>query len=191
MIASRRDTSNIFGGCLAYLRDDLSAVLPEGQNLNFKIGIKGIIGSETQYNLHNTPYDKAPSFFEIYFGNRYIFPIAYSMMGRRDPTYKVHFLKSWNFFGRDEAGVWNLLHTQTDQPFTFGENRTYPLSVKKRFNGFKIQMIDTSTDGGWIICLGQFDVFGDIYKRSSSHIKCTKQIARCRISAFIIVIISI
>ena len=66
MIVSKRDTSDIFNGCLAYLRDDLTAKLPEGQTFSIGIGIKGLIGSRAQYNVHNTLY-KSPTYLEIYF----------------------------------------------------------------------------------------------------------------------------
>ena len=177
MITSRRDTANIFNGCLAYLRNDLSAILPQGKELT-SIGIKGIVGSETQYNVHNSPWDSAHSYFEIYFGNKYILPIAYSLMGRRDPTYKGSYLKSWEFFGRDEAGVWNILHSQSNKPFAQAEKRTFSLSVNKSFNAFKIQMIDTDSSGEWALCLGQIEVFGDIFKSSFNRCKCTKQASR-------------
>ena len=40
---------------------------------------------------------------------------------------------------------------------------------------FKIEMIDTDTDNYWALCLGQIEVFGDIYKKPWNSYKCTKQ----------------
>ena len=185
MIVSKRDTSSIYNGCLAYLKNDLNTKLPEGQNFNLAIGIKGLVGSRTQYNAINTPYNAAPAYFEIYFGDKYIFPTAYSLMGRRDSTYKVHYLKSWDFFGRDENGVWNLLHTQSNKAFSQAEERTYPLKFNKSFNAFKIQMTSTNTAGEWALCLGQIEVFGDIYKRPFNRFICTKQISRNKMKLLI------
>ena len=178
MIVSRRDTSNIFSGCLAYLRDDLTAKLPEGENFYENLGIEYIVGTKEIYNAINVPYSKGPSFFEISFGNKYIFPTAYSLMGRRTPQWKNHYLKSWNFFGRDETNSWILLHSVSNDPFTFAENRTYQINQRRSFNGFKIEMIDANTDGQWALCLGQIEVFGDIYNKAYNKYKCTKQITR-------------
>ena len=188
MIVSKRDTSNIYSGCLAYLKDDITAKLPEGQKFNDEIGIKGIIGSTTQYNVHNSPFLEAPVYFEIYFGDKYIFPTAYSLMGRRDSTNKANYLKNWVFFGRDEAGVWNLLHTEENKPFSQEEIRTYSLNVSKSFNAFKIQMTGTDTAGGWALCLGQIEVFGDIYKKPFKQFRCTKQISRDKMNLLIALI---
>ena len=189
MITSIRDTSNIFSGCLAYLKSDLTAKLPEGQSFTEEIGIKGIVGSEAIYNVHNTPYDAAPAYIEIYFGDKYIFPTAFSLMARRHPQYKANYLKSWAFFGRDETGVWNLLETESNKPYSQAEKRTYPLNVNRSFNAFKIQLIDTETSGKWALCLGQIEVFGDIYKRPFNRFKCTKQIIRNRMNLLISLII--
>ena len=95
-------------------------------------------------------------------------------MGRRDPKFPNDYLRSWAFFGRDETGVWNLLHTQSNQNFSYAEIRTYPLYVNRSFSAFKIQMIDTSTHNQWVLCLGQIEVFGDIYRRPYKQIKCTQ-----------------
>ena len=110
MIASKRDTSNIYKGCLAYLRDDITAILPKGQSWVIQYDIKYIIGTEDHYNVHNSPWANPPSYYEIYFGDKYIVPTAYSLMGRRDPTFKIGYLRSWNFSGKDESGKWILLH---------------------------------------------------------------------------------
>ena len=177
MIISKRNTSNIYDGCLAYLKNDLTAELPEGQSL-INNGLEGLVGSETQYNVHNNPYDKPPSYFEIYFGDKYIVPTAYSLMGRREPSVKDHYLKSWNFSGKDERGNWILLHKEKDNPFSFAEIRTFRLKQHKSFNAFKIEMTDTDSKGMWALCLGQIDVFGDIYSKPVlffRYCQCTKQ----------------
>ena len=190
MIASRRDTSNIFSGCLSYLKSNLTAKLYENQTL-ISEGIKGIVGSETQYNVHNNPYNKAPAYIEIHFGNKYIVPTAYSLMGRRDSRFLHSYLKSWNFSGKDTSGKWILLHNETNKAFSFAENRTFPLKSSETFSAFKIQMTDKNTDGSWAICLGQIEVFGDIYIHPVNCPKCTKFIARNKlkiIQALIIII---
>ena len=46
MIVSKRDSSNIYNGALAYLRESITAKLPENQEFVAPIGIKGFIGSE-------------------------------------------------------------------------------------------------------------------------------------------------
>ena len=174
MITSKRDTSNIFKGCLAYLKNELTTELPEGQNFSQSIGIKGLVGSETYYDVYNTPYGKSPVYFEIYFGNKFIYPTAYSLMGRRVPTWKHNFLKSWNFFGKDEKGKWDLLSSYKNNQFDFEEIKTFPLFTYKSYNGFKIEMTDADSDGVWVLCLGQIEVFGDIYLKPHRNINCNK-----------------
>ena len=124
------------------------------------------------------PYNDPPSYFEIYFGDKYIVPTAYSLMGRRDEKYKSHYLKSWNFSGRDETGKWIYLHDKTNEPFSQAEERTFRLNRYKSFNAFKIEMTDCDTFGRWALCLGQIEVFGDIYSKPVVFLKyfqCTKQ----------------
>ena len=173
MIVSKRDTSNIYKGCLSYLRESLSAVLPKNQTL-LNEGIKGIVGSETVYNVHNSPWNAPPAYFEIYFGKKYIYPIAYSLMGRR--VVAANFLKSWDFYGKNARGYWVLISNYTDEVFTQGQIKTYYLNTKESFSAFKIQMTEPDSKGEWALCLGQIEVFGDIYSRPfSKWNECTKQ----------------
>ena len=70
------------------------------------------------------------------------------------------------------------MNSVSNEPFSFAENRTFPLKTSKSFNAFKIEMIDTNTNNAWALCIGQIEVFGDIYRRPLNHNKCTKQIIR-------------
>ena len=98
LVASKLDITNIFDGCLNVLRKELTSKLPEGKYWNNGVGIKGLVGSVKEYNEHPAPWqDKSPTWIEIYFGNKWILPSAYSLMGRR--AYEVNFLKSWDFSG--------------------------------------------------------------------------------------------
>ena len=44
------------------------------------------------------------------------------------------------------------------EPFLINANESY--------NSFKIRMTKTNTIGDWALCLGQIEVFGDIYPTS-------------------------
>ena len=162
MIASMRDASNIFKECLAYLKNHLTSKCAPGQSLR-SVGIKGLIGSETQYSVHNEPAYSPPTYIEIYFGDYHIVPIAYSLMGRRDPEHQHNYLRTWNFSGRTQSGKWELLHFDKDKPFSQVEERTFILKPSKTYNAFKIEMTDVDTCGEWALCIGQIDVFGYIY----------------------------
>ena len=66
MIASIRDTSDIFSGCLAYLRDDLTSELPPGKTWVNGVGIKGLIGSKEMYNEHNYLWDSPLVYYKSF-----------------------------------------------------------------------------------------------------------------------------
>ena len=164
MLASRRNTANIYDGCLNYLKGSLSSKFAQGQYWTTG-DIKSLVGNPEPVNAFNTPYTSSPAYIEIYFGDSYIFPSSYSLMGRR--TANNSFLKTWKFSGRKKNGEWLLLHLQENKPFTFAEERTYRIRAKESFSGFKIEMTETNTIGDWGICLGQIEVFGDIYPTSN------------------------
>ena len=167
--------SDIFDGCLSYLRESLTAVLPPGQEF-INGGIKNLVGTKEVFNARNDPFENPPAYFEIYFAEKFIFPTAYSLMGRRSEKYKDSYLKSWEFSGKNRDGNWVLLHSETNKPFKFAEERTFPLTVSESFNGFKISMTEKNTNPDWALCLGQIEVFGDIF--SSPNFRCgfiTKQ----------------
>lgn len=165
MIVSKRDSSNIFDGCLAYLKSSLNATLSGDEKLGLS-GIVGLVGSPTQEDVINHPAKEENLWMRIFFGKKYIFPCSFSIMGRRDPRYKRHYLKGWAFFGRNKRGDWKKLGSDSDNAFSFGENRTYPITTKEPFNAFMIQMTQPDTEGCWHLCLGQIEVFGDIYPAS-------------------------
>ena len=181
MITSRRDTSNIYKGCLAYLRSSLYAELPDGQNFNKNLGIEYIVGTEKAHNVLNVPYSKAPTYFEIYFGKKYIYPTAYSLMGRR--TNNGNRLKGWNFYGKNVIGQWVLLSSFSNSPFSQSQKKTFSIEANESYSAFKIQMTEPDTNGQWALCLGQIEVFGDIYSRpfikhKYFRMKCTPQISK-------------
>ena len=162
MITSRRKTSDIYNGCLSFLRTELTSVLPPNEAWSTG-NIQSIVGNPTPVNAHNDPYKNPPGFIEIYFGTKYIFPFAYSLMGRR---YDGGRLKSWEFYGRNKNNQWILLHKEDNNPLFRSEERTYQIKAKESFNGFKIYMTESNDDGNWALCLGQIEVFGDVYPTS-------------------------
>ena len=176
LVASKLDTTNIFDGCLNVLRKELTTKLPEGKTWLNGIGIKGLVGSVEVYNEHPAPWkEKSPTWIEIYFGNKWILPFAYSLMGRR--IYNGNLLKSWDFSGLNRNNEWVLLHSETNKQFYQNENRTYFLKGNEAYKGFKIEMTGPDLNNMWALCLGQIDVFGNIYRSyfipKNGVFKCT------------------
>ena len=79
LIAIKLNKSNIYDGCLAYMKQYLTSELPPGQKWS-RNGIQDIIGNEQVINLYNSPYNDPPSYFKIYFDRYIIKPISYSLM---------------------------------------------------------------------------------------------------------------
>ena len=100
MIVSKRDDSSIFDGCLNFLKNQLETELPDNKQFT-NGGIMGIVGSVELHNVFTNPYNLPPTYVDIYFGKNYIFPIKYALMGRRNPNVMSHYLKGWNFFGKN------------------------------------------------------------------------------------------
>ena len=174
MIISKRDTSDIFNGCLSYLKETITSEFSEGESWA-GIGITGLVGSPTQYNTHNSPGTHQNVSLQIFLGGKYILPCAYSLMGRRDPTYKDSYLKGWVFYGRNKNNVWINLSSYSNKAFSFGEKRTFLLNSSESYNAFMLKMTETNTDNNWYLCLGQIEVYGDIYSKPHSYDwkKCT------------------
>ena len=177
IIASKIDTAKYFDGCLNRLRKDLTSRIPDNTHwINGVNGIKDLVGTKNVVNAYSTPYNINNPFIEIYFGDKYIYPVAYYLMGRRLQGY-TNFLRSWKFSGRNKKGEWILLHKENDKTFSFGENRTYLVKPEEAFNGFRIEMTDTDSAGTFALCLGQIEVYGNIYKSSyvpkNGIIQCT------------------
>lgn len=163
MITSRRKTSDIYNGCLTFLKTELTSALPPGQSWTTG-NIQSIVGNPTIVNAHNNPINNPPGYIEIYFGSKYIFPSAYSLMGRR---FEDHgHLKSWEFHGKNKNNQWILLHKEENRPLNQSEERTYLIKAKESFKGLRISMTETNIDGNWALCLGQIEVFGDVYPTS-------------------------
>ena len=162
MIASKRKTYNIYDGCLNYLKEELTDNLPSDQRWTTG-NIKDLVGNNQHVDVHNYPYDTPNPFIEIFFGTKYIFPSSYSLMGRRYKEYNNAYLKSWEFYGRNKENNWIKLHSEENKTFSFAEERNYRIKAKESFNAFKILMTDKDTSGCYAICLGQIEVFGDIY----------------------------
>ena len=163
LVASKLNTSNIFDGCLNVLKKEITDKIPEGKNWMANDGIKALIGTTAVINQHTKPWQyKSPTWYEIYIGKKWIIPSAYSLMGRR--CCDNHYLRGWNFSGLNRNDEWVLLHNDTDNSFARYENRTYLLKGNEAYKGFKIEMTQSDSSGEWALCLGQIEVFGNIYR---------------------------
>ena len=163
MVVSKRNTSNIYDGCLSYLRENVNATLPKNQHWFESTEFKNIIGTKEIFNVHNEPFDESPAYFEISFGKRYIFPIAYSIQGRRFNS--MHLLKGWDFFGKNVYDIWVPLSSFSNSLLKQNVIKTVPLNVNESYKEFKIQMTEPDSTGKWALCLGQIEIFGDIYAK--------------------------
>lgn len=161
LIASILNTTRVFSGYLAFLKNDLTSKLPENKTWGNVKGIKGIVGEPIIYNVHPTPHLEPPSWYEIYFGDKYIVPSAYFLMGRRNSY--ANLLKSWNFSGKTINNEWKVLHSVVDKQFSFYENRTYILKGNEPYKAFKLEMTKADSNNAWALCVGQIEVFGNIY----------------------------
>ena len=180
MIA-RLSNKDIYDGCLNYLKSELTDELPEGfawntdsdSSLSFH-GIKNLVGNPTPVNEHPYPYDKQ-HYIRIFFGNHFIQPISYSLMGRRIEMFNGSYLKNWIFYGLTRFDEWVPIHmsSPSDPPFSFAEIRTFPLKKKESYKGFMINMTEKNTNGDWGICLGQIDVHGFVFDKYKVFSLCT------------------
>ena len=178
------NTKNIYNGCLAELKDELTDELPPGKNWvadkenMAQNGIKNIVGMKDPVDAHDSPYT-APSYIKIYFGSYFIQPISYSLMGRRNPNpeHDRAYLKSWDFLGRTKNNEWKLLSSIQNQSFSKAEERTYQIYTQESYNGFMINMTEKNTDGNWAICLGQIDVHGFIFQSYNAFRRISQSVS--------------
>ena len=169
---SKRDNRNIFDGCLSYLKNTkcerITGILPEGVQFNGEI--QQLIGSNTAFNVNNRNYQNDLSnnnpFFEIHFGNNFIYPTSYSLMGRRAPFAKWGgFLKGWILYGLNKKEKWIPLDQHSNEVFSEEKVRTYTLKTEEAYKAFKIKMTEPDSNNSWALCIGQIEVFGDIFTK--------------------------
>ena len=162
LIKVKVDNTNIYDGCLNYLRDYITSELPPGRTW-FTSGIYNLVGTHEPINEHINPYTNPPAFYKIFFGNHYIKPISYSLMGRRSNIYKHNYLIGWDFYGMNSIGDWILLNSNSNSQFSFGEERIFPIEQNDYFQGFMIKMTQPDSSGEWGLCIGHIEVHGYIY----------------------------
>ena len=161
MIA-KLNTGDIYDDCLKELKNELTSVLPDSQRWTTNNGIKDIVGNKNSADVYNTPFYDPPAYFQIYFGEHYIQPVSYSLMGRRISG-MTSYLKGWDFFGLTKSNDWKLLSSYKNWEFSFGEVRTFILQCQESFKGFMINMTERDSYNEWALCLGQIEVHGYIF----------------------------
>ena len=144
------------------MKGELTSKLPESQRWTTSNGIKDLVGNEKAVNAYNYPYKYPPAYFEIYFGEHYIQPVSYSLMGRR-VSGVTSYLKSWDFFGLTQSNEWKLLSSYKNWKFGFGEVRTFIINARESYKGFMINMTELNSYGEWALCIGQIEVHGYIF----------------------------
>ena len=168
LITAKLNTSNIYNGCLTYLKDTLTSEIPEGHKWA-KSGIENLVGTETPINEHIEPFDSPPTFFKIYFGHYYIKPISYSLMGRRISIHDANYLQGWDFYGRNKNDMWVLLSSHSNSRFSFAEERNFTLEGSDYYSGFMLKMTQPDSSGNWALCIGHIEVHGFIYNSIPSN----------------------
>ena len=173
MVIAKLNNSNIYDGCLTYLRSELVGELPEGQRweTNSANGITNLIGCEESINEHNVPYNLPPSYYKIYFGNHFIKPTSYTLMGRRAAT--GNYLKGWNFFGLNIKKEWVLLSSYSNSLLQPKELRTIDIDNHGPFIGFMLKMTEPEASNTWALTIGQMEVHGYIYDAIPKIKYCT------------------
>ena len=166
---------DFYDGSLKELKEELIMDVPPGKTW-YEGGGKGLIGNPTGlYDQYPTPHIAPPSYIEISFPNKYIHPTHYFLEGRRTSEWG-NFLKSWEFEGKSINGEWKILHSQTDKVFSMSEKRFYPIHSEDVFIGFRINMTGKDSIEWWALCLGQIEIFGNIYESIPSF---THHFAKC------------
>ena len=146
-------TGNYYDGCLNELKSELNISLPPERGWNGGIHGINLIGDPiNSHNSHQYPYYNPPSYIQITFENRFIYPTHYFLEGRRFNSYNL--LKSWNFEGLTIDGEWKILHSQKNNQFNQREPRLFGLFVKEFFKGFQINMTYVDIGGVLGLCLG-------------------------------------
>ena len=191
MVIAKLNKSNIFDGCLSYLRSELVGELPEGQtwHTDDENGIINLIGCEEVINEHNKPYQNASAYYIIYFGYHFIKPVSFSLLGRR--AFDKHLVKGLNFYGRAINNEWILLNSSKSQLNAY-ELRNFEINEPGPFNAFMLKMTEQDSEGMWALAIGQIDVYGYIYDRFPERHDCFTQSIQifriCKVLLFIVLL---
>ena len=162
VIIKKIDTSDIYNGCLYYLKDQINYIKDSTGSWGGD-SINNIVSSKVEHNSYVCD-DKGYTNLTLDLNEKYIFPTSYSLMGRRSST-NNYYLKSWELKGRTKEGKWIKIHSQTNNPFSRASIKNFTLSSEKSFNAFKIGMTDKSKCCNWCINIGHIEIFGLISDR--------------------------
>ena len=157
-----------YDGCLTHVKPNITDALPPGQTWVSENGIKALIGNPTVVNEHNFPWTTPPAWYDVFFGNYFIQPTAYSLMGRRIPTLDHSYLRDGDFFGHSISGNLVLLSSYRNSPFSFGVIRTFSVLSHESFKGFRLEIKEPNTNSNWRLGIGQIEVFGYIFSQYHS-----------------------
>ena len=161
MIA-KLNQSNIYDGCLSELRSILTDKLPPNRHWLNGTGIKNLVGNHEVVNEHNVPWEEGPpAYYKIFFGDHFIQPISYSLMGRR--AFPNNCIKGWDFFGLTRNDEWKFLDGHNKSHFQPFEEIIYTISEKESYKGFMLNMTEPDTENEWCLCIGLIEVHGYIF----------------------------
>ena len=156
----RNNQSDLYGGCLSYLKQIISFSIPTGHSWNGDpYDLVGNPEVQSTYVQNNGP----PQWFSISFDGKFIKPTAYAIQGRLQ-TDNNH-LQNWTFEGLNIVNEWKILH-QNDAILQFKTILVSQISSDDLFTSFRINMTGPNSGGNYILNLGQIDVYGFIYDSS-------------------------
>ena len=172
-----KQTKDIDNGCLVELFNDVNSKIgPQGLQWignDGRVAIQALIGKkdDPKLNYHNIPWERNSKgdkwwnenhpWYEITFGEKYICPTGYALMGRK--LCNGNLVKGWKLYGQKKNDSWVTLDEHKDSVFGFREVRTFEIKTNDMFKAFKIEMTQPENTGNWAFCIGQIEIFGDIY----------------------------
>ena len=151
---------NLFDGCLFFLRDQIKYSKDSTSRWSQQ-PIKNIVSSVANHNSYVCNDNTYKPNLTLDLNGVYVAPASYSLMGRRCGE-DNYYLQSWELLGRKQNGKWVLLHSQSNNPFSFASTKNFTLRSIISFNAFKIAMTDKTKGGNGCLNIGHIEIFGII-----------------------------
>ena len=151
---------NLFDGCLYFLRNQIKYSKDSTSRWS-SAPIENIVNSVANHNSYVCNDNTFKPNLTLDLNGAHVVPVSYSLMGRRggDDDY---YLKSWELKGRKQNGKWVLLHSQSNNPFSFASTKNFTLRSINSYNAFKIAMTDKTQGGNGCLNIGHIEIFGII-----------------------------
>ena len=103
VIIKKTDTSDIYNGCLYYLKDQINYIKDDTGKWSTD-PIENIVNSKVTHNSYVCDNNNGFTNLTLDLNKKYVLPTSYSLMGRRNMN--IYHLKSWELKGRTKKGKW-------------------------------------------------------------------------------------